>query len=116
MLEILKRESGLTHTENGAVACRTTRSACLDFFSACGALRNAPDTQVIRKFSRAYAEDPETAMRILFYARDIRGGLGERRLFTLIMHNLAQTHPGSVYKLLFRGFCPAYPSYCACVP
>ena len=100
MLEELKHTSNLTQTENGALAYRTTRSACLDFFAVCGALRHESDRLIIRKFMRAYAEDPVTAMRILFYARDIRGGLGERRLFQVIIRHLAQTHPGSVIRNL----------------
>ena len=40
------------------------------------------------------------AMRALFYTRDIRGGLGERRVFTVILRWLAETHPRSVQKNL----------------
>lgn len=100
MLEELKNEANLTHTENGALAHRSTRSACLDLFAVCGALRQAGEKEIVRKFMRAYTEDPDTAMRILFYARDIRGGLGERRFFQIIVRHLADFRPTSVTKNL----------------
>lgn len=100
MLEELKNEANLTHTENGAPAYRSTNSACLDLFAVCGALRQAGEKEIIRKFMRAYTEDPDTAMQILFYARDIRGGLGERRFFQIIVRHLADFRPASVTKNL----------------
>ena len=100
MLEALKNEANLTRTENGAPAYRSTESECLDLFAVCGALRNADENEIIRKFVRAYAEDPDIAMRILFYARDIRGGLGERRFFGIIVRYLADFRPESVIKNL----------------
>lgn len=100
MLEELKNETNLTHTENGALAYRSTKSACLNLFAVCGALRQASEKEIIRKFMRAYTEDPDTAMRILFYARDIRGGLGERRFFQIIVRHLADFRPTSVTKNL----------------
>jgi len=100
MLEELKREANLTHTEKGALAYRSTKSACLDLFAVCGALRHADEKEIIRKFMRAYTEDPDTAMKILFYARDVRGGLGERRFFNVIVHHLADFRPTSVKKNL----------------
>lgn len=100
MLEALKNEANLTQTENGALAYRSTKSACLDLFAVCGALRQAGEKEIIRKFMRAYTEDPDTAMRILFYARDVRGGLGERRFFNIIIRHLADFRPTSVTKNL----------------
>lgn len=100
MLTELKKESNLTKTENGALAYRSTLSACLDLFFVCGALRHAEHTEILQKFMRAYAEDSDTAMKILFYARDIRGGLGERRFFKSIIHHLADHAPQSIRKNL----------------
>ncbi len=98
MLNELKTEASRTLTENGAVTYRSTGSECLDLFSAIGALRSAPDQEVITRFIRAYADDRDLAMKILFYARDIRGGLGERRVFCTILRWLAKNHPESVRK------------------
>lgn len=100
MLEFLKKQANLTHTENGAVTYGSTNSHCLDLFATVGALRHAEDRDVISRFLRAYTEDPDMSMKCLFYARDVRGGLGERRVFRTILQWLAAQHPRSVVKNL----------------
>ena len=81
MLKFLKKEANMTHTENGAVTYRSTQSECLDLFATIGALRRERDEEITNRFLRAYAEDADLAMKTLFFARDIRGGIGERRVF-----------------------------------
>ena len=100
MLNELKIEANRTLTENGASTLRTTGSDCLDLFATIGALRNAGDQEIIARFSRAYAEDRDLAMKTLFYSRDIRGGLGERRVFRTILKYLADAQAESVRKNL----------------
>ena len=99
-LALLKREANKTETENGAVTFRSTKSECLDFFSCAGALRYVSDREVVDRFIGAWSEDPDLSLRILFFARDIRRGLGERRTFRLIMKYLAVYAPDSVRKNL----------------
>ena len=77
MVTSLMAEANKTYTENGAVTNRTTGSDCLDLFGTIGALRHASREEIQNRFLRAYAEDPSLALKILFYARDVRGGLGE---------------------------------------
>lgn len=77
--------SNLIQSANGAMANRSTGSHCLNFFAVCGALRNVEEGVQYRLFARAYAEDRDLAMRALFYARDIREGLGEREVFRDIL-------------------------------
>ena len=100
MLQILKNLTNKTLTENGAVTLRSTGSECLDLFATIGALRNASDAEIETRFLRAYAENPDLAMKILFYARDIRGGLGERRVFRVLMRWLAQNQLASALRNL----------------
>ncbi len=100
MLKFLKKQANLTHTENGAVTYRSTNSHCLDLFASIGALRSAEDSEIIRRFLRAYTEDPDLATKCLFYARDVRGGLGERRVFRTILGWLANNEPQTVLKNL----------------
>ena len=78
MLEFLKREANKTYTENGAVTYRSTGRDCLDLFATIGALRRESEQEITARFLRAYAEDPDLAMKILFYGRDVRGGLGRK--------------------------------------
>ncbi|MBE6613450.1 MAG: DUF2828 family protein, partial [Ruminococcaceae bacterium] len=76
MLTALKRELNDTYTENGARTYLSSGSDCLDLFATIGALRSRSDEEIIDRFMRAYAENPLLAMKTLFYARDVRGGLG----------------------------------------
>ena len=98
MLNFLKREANTAYTANGAVSNASTMSDCLDFFAAAGALRNAGDEEIVSRFIRAFAEDRDIAMKTLFFARDIRGGLGERRAFRVILRYLAENYPDTVRK------------------
>lgn len=98
MLKYLKEEANRTTTENGAATLRSTMSDCLDFFATSGALRNASEEEILNRFIRAYAEDKDLAIKALFYARDVIGGLGERRLFRVILNYLAGNDPEAVRK------------------
>ncbi len=100
MLKFLKNIMNRTFTENGAVTPRSTGSECLNLFATIGALRSQTDTEIENRFMRAFAEDPDPAMKILFYARDIRGGLGERSVFRTILHWLAENEKPSLLRNL----------------
>lgn len=100
MLNYIKQEANRTVTENGAATYISTGSDCLDLFASIGALRRESDARILAGFFRAYAEDPDLAMKLLFYARDVRGGLGERRVFRVILKRLAVNEPASVRKNL----------------
>ena len=100
MLQYLKQEASKTVTENGAVTHRTTESDCLDLFATIGALRHASDSEIEARFIRAFSENRDIAMKLLFFARDIRGGLGERRVFKVILNWLAENEPNTVLKNL----------------
>ncbi len=100
MLNYLKQEANKTVTENGAVTHITTESDCLDLFATIGALRRESDQEIEARFIRAYTENRDIAMKLLFFARDIRGGLGERRVFKVILNWLAKNEPMSARKNL----------------
>ena len=82
-----------TYTENGARAMNSTSSKLLDFFASAGALRNADKTRVERLFADALSEDKLLATKALFYTRDVRGGLGERKTFRTLLEYAAKHHP-----------------------
>ena len=71
-------------TANGAVTHSTSLSSCLDLFFLAGASRRMSDEDIICAFERARAEDKNLAYKILFWARDARGGAGEKRFFQVI--------------------------------
>lgn len=66
-------------TDNGATAYSSTGMYVLDFFTDIGANQNVKE--MATSFANALREDAVLATRALFYARDIRGGQGERKLF-----------------------------------
>lgn len=98
MLEQLKNEANMTFTENGAATYESTLSHCLDLFAVIGAIRAADEETIIERFVKAFAEDADTAMKILFFGRDVRGGLGERRVFRVIINYLADREPETVRR------------------
>ena len=97
-LDALKEEANKTFTENGAATYRSSGSEIVDLFASIGALRSADDEEIVRRFIKAWTDDRNIAMKILFYARDIRGGLGERRVFRVILEALAVMEPEGVRR------------------
>ena len=88
-----RKNAVFTRTENGAVALNTTGDPRLDFFGTAGSLRTADQARITRLFSEAWKADPLFATKIAFYARDVRGGLGERQTFRTILQYMAKYHP-----------------------
>ncbi len=101
MLKFLKKEANRTATENGAAAYLTTQSDCLDLFAVIGALRREPEGEIAARFDRAWAENSSLALKTLFFARDIRGGLGERLVFRTILRRMAAGRLSSIKKNLW---------------
>jgi len=96
LAQAMTDESRKKLTENGATAYSSTGSAMLDLFGCIGSLRSREESDICRLFVEAYKENPLLATRCLFYCRDIRGGLGERRTFRVIMRYCAQHHPEAI--------------------
>jgi hypothetical protein len=74
-------------TENGMVTNASSLSACVDLFFTAGAKRGK---DIIPNFSKAMIENPEVATRIALWARDVRGGAGERQIFRDILKYLIE--------------------------
>lgn len=80
-------------SENGArVYDSTNGGALLDLFGVVGALRTRNEHEIIEKFASAFEENQVLAMRLMFYARNVRGGLGERRTFRIMLKWLCREH------------------------
>ena len=89
-VDALRQEDMLT--ENGMATNSTSLNACVDLFFNIGAMRGQDKTRLIATFSKAFNEDPKRAMKLLFWARDVRGGAGERQVFKDIITYLAENH------------------------
>ena len=97
-LKDLKTEANYTYTLNGAKTHGSTGNGCLDFFAVAGGMRyRKPDDQ-ISLFDRAYIETPDLAMKLLFHLRDIREGMGERKMFRTLLRHVAFSWPESARK------------------
>ena len=104
-LQAMTKHLNVTFTENGDLAYKSTGSACLDFFSLCGGMRNNP-SDLSALFTKAYGENPVVAIKILFYLRNVRGGLGERNSFRELLKMLAQLYPAVAKQIIY-----AVPEY-----
>lgn len=83
---LLRALNNTARTENGMRANASTFSKCVDLFFAIGASRGK---DMSAPFAAAFAENEDTAVRILQWARDVRGGAGERAVFRILLKNLA---------------------------
>ena len=75
-------------TENGAITNSSTGSNLLNFYFEVGSARSMSKHNpgdLVTLFKLAYLEDKLSALKILFYMRDIRGGQGERNAFRVIL-------------------------------
>lgn len=91
--EAITEQSKWDKTWNGADALKTTGSPLLDMFGRAGSMRGCSTTEKELVVSRAYKVDPEAALKLLFYVRDIRGGYGERDTFRTMLKHMANMIP-----------------------
>jgi hypothetical protein len=87
-----------TLTENGMVTNSSSLNDCVNLFFQIGAMRGQDKDRLINTFVKAYEEDSLTAMKILFWARDVRGGAGERQIFKDIIVYLAHKRTETMRK------------------
>ena len=95
-IKALTINANATETLNGQYASTTTASSVLDLYGTVGALRNAEQERILKLFDKAVAEDKFLAAKILFYARDIREGAGERLVFRILLNHAANEYPEMV--------------------
>ena len=74
------------YTFNGALTNSTTLNACLDLFFLAGACRNETLKNIENKIALAFNENKQKALKIIFWAGDIRQGAGERRFFKIALN------------------------------
>ena len=99
-MENLTNATNFMVTENGALAHKSTCSMVYDMFAFGGAYRKRTDEDCIWLFKNAYEENPELALKCLFYLRDCRGGQGERRFFRVCFRWLCSYDPAAARRNL----------------
>ena len=104
--EAKSMDPNLAVTENGAVGYRTTGKSIVDLNFAASSMRNMTDDEIWFRFLAVYNENRFLAMIWLFFARDPRGGMGERRIFRVIFTRMCYENSDLAFKLL-----PLIPEY-----
>lgn len=86
-------------TTNGMKARQSSAMANLDYFYQAPASRGQ---NIIPLFVAAYAENPDVALRITQWMRDVRGGAGERALFHQVLGYLEQHHSAHARAVMHK--------------
>tara|TARA_R110002153_G_scaffold68523_1_gene181767 strand:+ start:3571 stop:5043 length:1473 start_codon:yes stop_codon:yes gene_type:complete len=103
--------SNISKTDKGALTHKSSLNKCLDLFFIAGASRFMADSQIIKMFKDAYGENPVTAMMILFWARDCRGGAGEKKFFRIIAKEMLQDQAAHDVMDTLTHLVPEYGSW-----
>ena len=79
-------------TTNGMKAYKSALNSAVDFFYNAGALRGR-SAECIALFDKVVKDEPELALRLSQWLRDVRGGAGERDLFRSLLTHMETTYP-----------------------
>lgn len=103
-----------TLTENGALSHSTTGDLTLDYFSKAGTYRNRTEQEVAGDISAAWNENPELALKTIFYLRSVtrktkgffesekvNKGQGVKDEFIKLVKWLENNHPETLFKNLW---------------
>ena len=85
-------------TENGMTTNSSSLNHCVNLFFQIGAMRGMEKKRLLAKVSKAFNEDPLTTIKIIFWARDVRGGAGERQIFRDCLLWLCDNHREVLHK------------------
>lgn len=86
-------------TANGMKARQSSANAVVDLFYNIGASRGKDVTPA---FVAAFVENRELALRVAAWARDVRGGSGEREIFRSILRYLEKTDVEAAKALMTK--------------
>lgn len=86
-------------TANGAVTNSSSLNKNVDLFFLAGASRGK---DISPTFIGAMVEDSEVALRTLQWARDVRGGAGERDTFRNLLTHLVKNEPQLASRILVK--------------
>jgi len=100
MKKTLNNEFNESYTENWALGYRTTGKNLLDLNYKVASLRRENESEIAALFTLAFFENKLLALKWLFFASDVREGLGERRLFRIIIKDLAFNNTEYISNLI----------------
>lgn len=86
-------------TLNGMEIQKSSNDAVVDLFYAAGASRRGDITPY---FAKALNQDMDLAVRVALYARDVREGMGERKVFRDIVNAFARMDPINAKRVLSK--------------
>lgn len=86
-----------TRTTNGMRARSGSGAPLVDLFYKIGASRGK---NIVADFEKAYQADSDIALKIALWARDVRGGAGERQLVRDILLHMEKQYPDTLMRLL----------------
>lgn len=98
--------NNLQTTENGAIGFRSTNHPLLDMNFKIPSYRTESVENIIKEYESAYKDNQLLPLLWMFFVRDPRGGLGERRLFRILFRWWSENNPEVARKVL--EFVPEY--------
>lgn len=67
-----------------------------EFINSIFYLRSASEEEIINKFKPIFISNKEESIKFLFFVRSINSGLGERRIFRVLLKYLAKENPNII--------------------
>ena len=106
MNPLVQSMTNASTTLNGGATNASSLNPVVDLFFQIGAMRGWEESNIVSTFVSALEHNPEQALKVLFWARDIRQGTGERRTFRTVCQHLAGSHTEVMSRLI-----PLIPEY-----
>ena len=95
-VEAVKSVPMETRTANGMKTFDSSKSALVDLFFTIGASRGK---NLNAQFTKALMEDETLALRMLMWARDVRGGAGERQIVRDVLAHMEKNYPEALDRV-----------------
>ena len=108
-INALENKLNVSYTENGMKGYKTTKNTLVDFNFALPKLRfseNANLELTVKSLFNDKNMKVSVLLRYMFFLRDVREGLGERRIFRAMLKELANKYP-----FIAKGFIPYVAEY-----
>lgn len=94
----LAQTENRTKTYNEMDAWSSSSNPLMDLFATMGASREKEEKEIEQIVLQSLSYDALLTLKAIFYARDIRGGLGERRFFRIALKTFASKMPSAAIK------------------